>query len=136
MKICVSAALAGLLMMTAPASAYPGRNDHAQVLQAAIDFDGLDPYYHADTLPERTPLRLACKVDLCAGLALTKFGTDVVVLPRDRIDDAQMLIETLDLKGAASRVTLTYPAEGIRADLALERHEDIWRVVRGEVAEQ
>ena len=108
----------------APPAPPPADASVERIIQLVIDAPQLEPYYHADEAPNRTPLYLVEGRSVHTGLHLQKFGRPVQVLSRDELsfqgrpyfDVTQLIVQ-----GDAAEVHFAYPVEGVTGQAWLRR---------------
>jgi hypothetical protein len=111
-------------------------NDLQSVLQTVIDAKELDGYYHADTLPERKPLRLLVDKGIHQELGdLTKFGEPVQFIDQATTNKPYLAFDTIFVTTQRAIVTYRYPPEGIRGKVTLAKNKGGWIIEAFELHE-
>ncbi len=106
------------------------------LLQLVLDLPELQQYYHVDSLPERSPLRLVCSDPACADASLEKFGAPVEVSPAAPEGDQPYLeITRFDQQASSAEVEFRYPVEGVVGRVSLSKTGDTWSVTEARLAE-
>jgi len=108
----------------APPAPPPEDTTVERIIQLVIDAPQLEPYYHAEEAPNRTPLYLVEGRSVHTGLHLQKFGRAVQVLSRDELSfqgRPYFDITQLIVQGDAAEVHFAYPVEGVTGQAWLRR---------------
>lgn len=130
-----------MVIMLAAAGCEPGlgqktqpmhnRQDLAEILQAVLDAEQLQQYYHVDELPERKPVRIAERPELEPHPEVVKFNTPAVYQAREELERKNLpyftfprIVINQDLAYLAFR----YDVEGLRGSAFLVRSNDGWRL--------
>jgi hypothetical protein len=102
-----------------------------RICQLVIDSDILEPYYHADTDPNRKPLHVVESTTVRPGLRLTKFGQPVRIAPREELVAQQrpfLEFTKVEVRGDKAEVEFSYPVEGVVGTVALDRRNGAWTI--------
>jgi hypothetical protein len=100
------------------------------LVEAAINFDELQKFYHVDHFPDRVPLKinLGSQATSCPGLE--KFGAPVIIVNEESaakmINDVVMKIDVKEVAPNAVDLTLWYPPEGALAHMRFENIKSKW----------
>ncbi len=102
------------------------------LIATVIDAETLKPYYHVDTLADRSPLRIQLNSVLDHSLPLTAFGEPVAFVT----EDPHLVLTRLIVNGDSAEVELRYLPEGIRGSLSLSRQGGIWTIIDSHIVEE
>lgn len=100
--------------------------DYSEILQPVIDAKELLPYYHADILPDRIPLRLLRNIWVSDGKKLHKFGRDVEFLASPVGNLPYMSISDIRISEGVATVSFEYPPEGLAGTARLSNQRGVW----------
>ncbi len=103
-------------------------NTKSAILQAVVDAPQLDKYFHADKLPERSPLRIVKGAWYDDDIQLQKFGKAVVFVPANAPGGAVLEIGKLTVSNDSAQVAFVYAAEGIAGNAELQKTGSGWVV--------
>lgn len=102
------------------------QHEFAEILQQVIDAKELSPYYHADIILDRIPLRLIKNSWVKDGIDLHKFGRSVEVLQNPVRGTPYMNISDIQIIGASATVSFEYPPEGLVGTAQLSQEQGAW----------
>lgn len=107
------------------------------VLQKIIDMKELAMYYHVDTLPERSPLRIV-KNSQTTNINLHKFGEKVLVEDKQSLFKANkpyLEFAKIKIEKDMANVIFVYPVEGLHGTVILKRTDSQWQIVSKKITE-
>jgi hypothetical protein len=113
--------------------------DIQAVCQTSIDADRVQKYFHIDTHPERSPLRIVDSAGLGQQPSLSKFGAPVVWVTAEQAkkDKTPYLeLTKVEVKGDQATVRFRYAAEGISVSNSLRKTAKGWTVENTELSER
>ena len=111
----------------------PTNEELAGILSAALQYEGLRMYYHADSDPSRYPLRVVLTgVKLPKLLALSIPSVPVVF--ENKLKRNSLAID-LQKHGSLAIIKLEYPVEGVFGSIYLEYKSTKWVVVHSQIFE-
>ena len=111
--------------------------DRQALLQQTIDLKSLQPYYHVDKIPARSPLLLIQNEIVGGGIRLSKFGQPVEVVERSEVKKRPHLeITKLAVSGDQVTVEFRYPPEGIAGTVRFNKVGAEWREKSHEIVER
>ncbi len=132
-NICFDKAKFNEIFAATSTNANPTNEDLAGILSAALQYEGLRMYYHADSDPSRYPLRVAL-----TGVKLPKlFALSIPSLPVVFEKHPKLYPLTIDLQkhGSLAIIKLEYPVEGVFGSIYLENKDAGWIVVHSQIFE-
>jgi hypothetical protein len=110
------------------------------LIEAAINFDELQPFYHIDRFTNRIPLTINLGNHVVSCPSLEKFGEPVIILDDESVSrmehDAEMTIDLKEVTPNRADLTLWYPAEGVYAHMRFEIIESRWVVTDSRLFER
>lgn len=109
------------------------------ILQLVIDLDKLQPYYHADTVVERKPLRILRNEVIPSDVPLKKFGQPVSFISPDQAGGKKvpyLEFTQINMAGETATVTFRYPVEGLAGKVQLHRTPEGWKVESCQITEK
>ncbi len=107
--------------------------DLEEIIGLVINFPGLEIFYHADSIPDRSPLQLHVdKLPASQSLALSKFGEPVSLQAAPTNLGLNCNIQVKDNHAV---VSFKYPPEGVFGKFKLKHTGKEWRVVKSRVLE-
>jgi hypothetical protein len=111
-------------------------NTKSAVLQAVVDAPQLDKYFHADKLPERSPLRIVKGPWYEDDIQVQKFGKAVMFVPADAPGGVVLEIGKLAVSNDSAQVAFVYAVEGISGNAELQKTGSGWSVQTMKVRER
>jgi hypothetical protein len=110
------------------------------LIEAAINIDELQPFYHIDRFPNRVPLTINLDNHAVSCSSVEKFGEPVIILDGEsasRVEqDALVTIDLKEVTPNRADLALWYPAEGVLAHLRFEIIESRWVVTDSRLFER
>jgi len=116
-----------------------GGRDLETIAQLTLDVEQLQPYFHVETFPERSPLVVVAPALSEQGAKLQKFGRPVVFKTREEaVESGGPYFEFKEIAVESGRATVRfeYPPEGIRGEIELAQTEASWKVVAARLVER
>lgn len=102
------------------------------IIQKILDLPRLQPYYHIE-LKERLPIKLLENEYVDKNLSLNKFGQNVEILSRQKIDEDSITdylsISHLNFSNDTLNFGFVYPIEGLGVSGRMIRTNTDWKVV-------
>ncbi|HBZ54645.1 MAG TPA: hypothetical protein DEO88_04490 [Syntrophobacteraceae bacterium] len=114
-------------------------SDLGPILQLVIDLDKLQPYYHADTIVERKPLRILRNEVIPSDVPLKKFGQPVSFISSDQAGGRKvpyLEFTQINMAGETATVTFRYLVEGLAGNVQLHRTPEGWKVESSQITER
>ena len=110
--------------------------DLQKLVQATIDLQDLQPYYHVDSEPSRKPLIILKNDVIAHDLSLSKFGAPVQFLSRDEAGSKPYIeVTKVTVNGSGAVVEFRYPVEGIYGTVTFTKAGDTWQVESHDLVE-
>lgn len=109
------------------------------VIQALLDKSDLTKYFHADLLPERSPLVIVENNIIKNDLDLNKFGRPVVFMEKNmakKHNKPYLEISSLSIENGESTIQFTYPIEGISGITEFNIVNGEWELKEQEIIER
>ncbi len=106
------------------------------ILQTLIDSDQLNKYFHADTIPQRTPLRIVKGSWYEERIHLTKFGQAVQFIENESVKVPYLAVLTLDTTNQGATISFRYRPEGIVGEARIEKEHMKWIIKSISIHEQ
>ncbi|WP_200372548.1 hypothetical protein [Thiocystis violacea] len=110
--------------------------DKQAILQALIDSNRLEKYFHADTLKERVPLRMVRGSWYEEGIQLMKFGQPVLFVSSQEVSEPHLIVPVLEIAGNEATLSFQYPPEGIAGEAMMEKEPMDWTIKSFKLVEQ
>lgn len=106
-------------------------------LQALLDSDRLQEFFHVDERPERAPLRILCHPGNCDEGNLTAFGQPVVFVDaKDAADGPVFEVHSYKHDGETGTIEFAYPPEGLVGTAVATRDGGAWTVTSVDLTER
>lgn len=110
--------------------------DLKSLVQAVIDLEALQNYYHVADAPDRKPLILLKNDVVDRDLGLSKFGVPVQFLVRDEAGQKPYLeVTKAVVTGDSAVMEFRYPVEGIHGTVQFKKAGGRWQVENHKLVE-
>ncbi len=110
--------------------------DKQEILQALIDSNQLNRYFHADVLPDRIPLRMIKGPWYEEGIRLTKFGQPVQFIADVKVKEPYLDVMAMEFSEGRATLRFRYPPEGLAGNVTLEKDQQRWIVKSLDIRER